>query len=207
MSYHSISQTDMLSLTTVILDKKWAFYKMSSVNSKSPSSSSPSFLDITPALQQYLQFIVSFTRHFHPNAKSPFSLHTAITLFFPHYHSFYSYRYIARHALMHSFTLILSSHSNSRDQPKLFFILTIITRFGFTAIMNPIPQSRALSCFSLESFTRRSTNVMDIPCAIQQYFYHLECSRLCLMWKMLPINSNQNMQLLLHRILYWIQVK
>ena len=55
------SQVDMPSLTTVTLCKKWAFYKKKSVQTKSSFSSSPSVLDITPALQEYLQFIVSFT--------------------------------------------------------------------------------------------------------------------------------------------------
>ena len=119
--FHSIlsSQTDMPSLTTVTLDKNYTFKYKKTVHTKSLSSSSPSFLDITPALRQYLKFIVSFTRHSHPNTKSPFSLHTTITLFLPHYHSFYSYRYIARHAIKHSFSSILSFHSNCRDQPKL----------------------------------------------------------------------------------------
>ena len=112
------SQTDMPSLTTVTLYKKWAFYKKKSVHTKSPSSSSPSFLDITSALRQYLQFIVSFTHHSHPNTKSPFSLHTTITPFLPHYHSFYSYWYIACHAIKQSFTTILSFPSNCRDQSK-----------------------------------------------------------------------------------------
>ena len=110
------SQTDMPSLTTVTLNKKSAFKYKKTVHTKSPSSSSPSFLDITPALQQYLQFIVSFTHHSHPNTKSPFSFHTAIPPFLPHFHSFYSYRYIARHAIKHSFKPILSFHSNCRDQ-------------------------------------------------------------------------------------------
>ena len=51
----------MPSLTTVTLDKKYAFKCKKTVHVKSPSFSSPLFLDITPALQYYLQFIVSFT--------------------------------------------------------------------------------------------------------------------------------------------------
>ncbi len=113
------SHPDMPSLTTVTLNKEYAFYKKKTVHTNSSSSSSSSFLDITPALQEYLQFIVSFTHHSHPNTKSPFSLHTTITPFLPHYHSFYSYRYIAHHAIKHSFKPILSFHSNSIDQPKL----------------------------------------------------------------------------------------
>ena len=112
------SQTDMPSLTIVSLEKKYAFKNKKIVHTKSISSFFLSFLDITPVLQQYLQFIVSFTHLSHPNTKSPFSLHITITPFLPHYHSFYSYLYIACHVIMHSFTLILSFHSNSGDHPK-----------------------------------------------------------------------------------------
>ena len=111
------SQTDMPSLTTVTLNKKNAFKYKKTVHTKSSSSSSLSFLDITPALQYYLQFIVSFTHHSHPNAKSPFSFHTTITPFLPHCHSFCDILY---HAIKHSFKPILSFHSNTRDQPKYF---------------------------------------------------------------------------------------
>ena len=55
------SQTDMPSLTTVSLDKRYAFKSKKTVHTKSSSPFPPSSLDITPALQQYLQFIVSFT--------------------------------------------------------------------------------------------------------------------------------------------------
>ena len=112
------SQTDMPSLTTVTLIKEHTFREKKTVHTKSPFPPSPSFLDITPALQQYLQFIVSFIRHFHPNTKSPFSLHTTITPFLSDCHSFYSYQYISCHAIKHSFKPILSFCSNSRDQPK-----------------------------------------------------------------------------------------
>ena len=115
-SFHSSSSTDIPSLTTVTLEYYYVFANKKTVHTNSSSSSSPSFLDITPALQQYLQFIVSFTHHSHPIAKSPFSFHTAIPPFLPHFHSFYSYRYIARHAIKHSFKPILSFHSNCRDQ-------------------------------------------------------------------------------------------
>ena len=58
------SQTDMPSLTTVTLDKEYAFEYKKTVQAKSPSSSfSLSFLDITPALQWYLSFPLSFTYH------------------------------------------------------------------------------------------------------------------------------------------------
>ena len=112
------SQTDMPSLTTVTLNKYRAFSYKKTVHVKSSSSSSLSFLDITPALQYYFLFIVSFTRHSHPNTKSPFSLQTTITPFLPHYHSFYSYWYIVYHAIKQSFTTILSFPSNCRDQSK-----------------------------------------------------------------------------------------
>ena len=112
------SQTDMPSLTTVTLTKGYAFKYKKTIHIKSVSPSPPSFLDITRALQQYLQFIVSFTRLSHPNTKSPFSFHTTVSSFIPHYHSFYSYRYIACHAIKHSFTPSLLFHSNSRDQDK-----------------------------------------------------------------------------------------
>ena len=51
----------MPSLTTVTLKKGWAFSEKKTLHTKSPSSSSPSFLDITPALQQYLSSPLSFT--------------------------------------------------------------------------------------------------------------------------------------------------
>ncbi|KAK8827830.1 hypothetical protein WA577_007377 [Blastocystis sp. JDR] len=60
---HSITLEDMPSLTTVSLYKGVAFSKKTSVHTKSTSSFSPSLLDITPALQEYLQFIVSFRRY------------------------------------------------------------------------------------------------------------------------------------------------
>ena len=64
------SQTDMPSLTAVTLEKEYAFIEKKTVLTKSLISSSPSLLDITPALQEYLQFIVSFT-HF------SFSIHNS----------------------------------------------------------------------------------------------------------------------------------
>ena len=65
----SVSQTDMPSLTSVALDKRHAFKCKRTIHTKSISSSSPSFLDITPALQQYLSSPLSFT-HF---SSIPFS--------------------------------------------------------------------------------------------------------------------------------------
>ena len=51
----------MPSLTTVTLFKRYAFKCKKTIHTKSVSSSFPSFLDITPALQQYLSFPLSFT--------------------------------------------------------------------------------------------------------------------------------------------------
>ena len=51
----------MPSLTTVTLIEYYAFHNKKTVHTKSSSPSSPSFLDITPALQQYLSFPLSFT--------------------------------------------------------------------------------------------------------------------------------------------------
>ena len=51
----------MPSLTTVTLSKEHAFEKKKTIHTNSPSPSPPSFLDITPALQQYLSFPLSFT--------------------------------------------------------------------------------------------------------------------------------------------------
>ena len=77
------SPTDMPSLTTVTLPH--AFKRRKTVHTKSPSSSSPSFLDITPALQHYLSFPLSFThdsasilskRLIHTSHHSPSSHHT-----------------------------------------------------------------------------------------------------------------------------------
>ena len=51
----------MPSLTTVTLSKYSLFLRKKTIHTKSSSFFFPSFLDITPALQQYLQFIVSFT--------------------------------------------------------------------------------------------------------------------------------------------------
>ena len=60
----------MPSLTTVTLTKGWAFYYKKNTHTKSISPSSPSFLDITPALQQYLSFPLSSTHDSIPSACS-----------------------------------------------------------------------------------------------------------------------------------------
>ena len=111
-------QTDISSLTTVDLDKGRAFREKKTVHTKSASPSPPSFLDITPALQQYLQFIVSFTHLSNPNTKSPFSLHTTIPPFLHHYHSFFFHMCITCLVIKHSFIPILLFHRNCRDQSK-----------------------------------------------------------------------------------------
>ena len=54
----------MSNLTTVTLDKKHAFKEKKTVHTNSSSSSLPSFLDITPALQEYLSFPLSFKHHY-----------------------------------------------------------------------------------------------------------------------------------------------
>ena len=63
MSYHSSSQADLPSLTTVTLNKRWVFKYKRNAHTRSSSSASLSFLDITPALQQYLSFPLSFTHY------------------------------------------------------------------------------------------------------------------------------------------------
>ena len=67
------SQTDMPSLTTVTLDKKWAFKEKKTLHTKSPSPSPPSFLDITPALRYYLYSPLSCT---HSSSSIPHILKT-----------------------------------------------------------------------------------------------------------------------------------
>ena len=67
----------MPSLTTVTLTKRCAFSRKKTIHTKSPSSSSPSFLDIAPALSDYLSFPLSFTQYsfseFPPAATHPSS--------------------------------------------------------------------------------------------------------------------------------------
>ena len=53
----------MPSLTTVSLNKTWAFRFKKTALKKSPSPSPLSFLDITPALLRYLSFPLSFTHY------------------------------------------------------------------------------------------------------------------------------------------------
>ena len=75
------SQADIPSLTTVVLDKREAFsYWEKDVHVKSSSSSSPSFLDITPALQQYLSCPLSFTHSFQSSSTLSSLLYIAHSL-------------------------------------------------------------------------------------------------------------------------------
>ena len=62
----------MPSLTTVTLDKNNAFKHKKTLHTKSSSSSSPSFLDITAALSDYLSFPLSFTHSPFSQSVSPF---------------------------------------------------------------------------------------------------------------------------------------
>ena len=71
------SQTDMPSLSTVTLDKIWAFYYKKTPNTKSSPSSSPSFLDITSALREYLNYPLSFT-HDSASILSKRLIHTSL---------------------------------------------------------------------------------------------------------------------------------
>ena len=54
----------MPSLTTVTLSKEYVFQWKRNIHTKSVSPSPPSFLDITPALQEYLSSPLSFTHHY-----------------------------------------------------------------------------------------------------------------------------------------------
>ena len=130
------SQTDMPSLTTVTLNKDSAFQRKKTVHTKSPSSSSPSSLDITPALQQYLSFPLSSTNHSscHFSALSP---STPIRRF----------HYTPSETLFTHFTtivflpLILSIHS-----------LRFIPQFHFRTpdYPSPITHSRLYNPYSVE---------------------------------------------------------
>ena len=68
----------MPSLTTVTLYKRYAFRKKNTIHTKSSSSSSLSFLDITPALSDYLSFpLFSYTTSICVN----YNHHPSITRF------------------------------------------------------------------------------------------------------------------------------
>ena len=77
----------MPSLTTVTLNKGVTFKYKKTIYTKSPSSSTPSFLDITPALQYYLSFPLSFTHFYlsllpYGRIRSPFPIHSNHSLFY-----------------------------------------------------------------------------------------------------------------------------
>ena len=111
----------MPSLTTVSLDKEYAFKCKRTVHTKSPSSSSPSSLDITPALQQYLSFPLSSTncsschfsalspstpiRRFHYTPSETLFTHSTIIVFL---HLILSLRFLR---------FILQFHSHTLDYP------------------------------------------------------------------------------------------
>ena len=162
------SQTDMPSLTTVSLTKGSAFKYKRTVHTKSPSSSFLSFLDITPALQEYLQFIVSFTRHSHPNTKSPFSLHTVITPFLLHYHSF---RCMPCQATKHSFAQRTSLHfpifhsnhlSPYHNSTHTTPYHTIITEMIIHLHINPQPPTHSYNPHSHPFHTKCTKNTLRI---------------------------------------------
>ena len=106
----------MPSLTTVTLPH--AFQRRKTVHTKSPSSSSPSSLDITPALQQYLSFPLSSTnrsschfsalspstpiRRFHYTPSETLFTHSTIIVFLPLILSIHPLRFIPQ---IHSHTL------------------------------------------------------------------------------------------------------
>ena len=68
----------MPSLTTVTLLRRYAFRKKKTIHTKSASPSSPSFLDITPALQHYLSFSLSYTIHHQFSPNESFTLHNPL---------------------------------------------------------------------------------------------------------------------------------
>ena len=69
------SQTDMPSLTAVTFFEGFAFQYKKTLHTKSPSSPSPSFLDITPALQKYLSSPLSLTKHSQSTSSTPLDCH------------------------------------------------------------------------------------------------------------------------------------
>ena len=111
----------MPSLTTVTLDKIYAFQRKKTVHTKSPSPSSPSSLDITPALQQYLSFPLSSTNHSscHFSALSPSTPirrfhYTPSETLFTH---FTIIVFLALILSIHPLRFILQFHSHMLDYP------------------------------------------------------------------------------------------
>ena len=112
----------MPSLTTVTLTKGRAFIYKKAVHTKSSSSSSPSSLDITPALQQYLSFPLSSTnrsschfsalspstpiRRFHYTPSETLFTHSTIIVF------------LALILSIHPLRFILQFHSHMPDYPS-----------------------------------------------------------------------------------------
>ena len=145
------SQTDIPSLTTVTLDKELAFNYKKTIHTKSSSPSPPSFLDITPALQEYLQFIVSFT----------FSSQHQIAVFtshnnssFPSSLSLYLWYSISCHQVILQANSLISWQFQRSTQT--LHILTVTIIIDCTAMTNPIPCSKTRRCFSLMSFNYSS---------------------------------------------------
>lgn len=145
------SLIDMLSLTTVTLCKKLAFYYKKAVHTKSSPSSPSSSLDITPALQEYLQFVVSFT----------FSTQHQIAVFTSHNNS--SLSSLLSLFLWHSVSchqVILQTNSLISQQFQRWIhtlsTLAITIIIDCSAVTNPISCTQTRSCFSLVHFTRRS---------------------------------------------------
>ena len=91
------SQIVIPSLTIVVLDKERAFKYRKTIHAKSTSSPSFSFLDITSALQQYLQFIVSSTRNSSPHY-SQFLLQRAFYHNYQHSNSLHNSEIAAFHS-------------------------------------------------------------------------------------------------------------
>ena len=115
----------MPSLTTVTLNEYYAFKERITLHTKSPSSSSPSSLDITPALQQYLSFPLSSTnrsschfsalspstpiRRFHYTPSETLFTHSTIIVFLALILSIHPLRFIPQihsHTLDYSYTII-----------------------------------------------------------------------------------------------------
>ena len=102
----------MPSLTTVTLNTEFVFRCKKNVLTKSSISSSPSFLDITPALSYYLSFPLSFT-HF---SSIPSTLRIAAFFHYAHHIPFLfslhrlhiiKKRFISLNHHLHSNTAIL----------------------------------------------------------------------------------------------------
>ena len=133
----------MPSLTTVTLTKLCAFKYKKTLHTKSSSLSPPSFLDITPALEQYLRSILSFIHNSKPIRSSQ-----STTLSHP-LHYIYTY---------HIHNPYQTSYSRSRlclTLPHDPLTITKSTSFLFYS---------SHSIFSRESTTIRSTFfVCSIP--------------------------------------------